>query len=384
MNTRLSIDSLAELTAAQTPPCLSLYQPTHRSSPDNQQDPIRFRNLVKELETSLRSAHTAAETRTLLEPFMALADDQDFWNHTLDGLAVLGAADLFRVFRLQRTLPELAIVGDSFHTKPLRRFLQSVDRYQVLGLSRGRFQVFEGNRDRLEELKPMAGAARTISDVLGEDEGSEGQASYSHGGSGGASAAIHHGQGGKSDGVDVEADRYFRSVDRAVLDQYSKPSGLPLILATLPEHHPQFRKLTHNPFLMEIGLDANPEGMAIAELAARVWEIVEPQHRTLQAARVSAFKSAEAKGLGSDKLVMVALAAAEGRVASLMIESGRQIGGRLDSATGIVQSGDMRDPQVDDLLDDLGELVEKMGGDVSVLPAAQMPGSTGIAATFRH
>ncbi|MFP5405867.1 MAG: dihydropteroate synthase, partial [Gammaproteobacteria bacterium] len=28
-------------------PCLSLYQPTHRSFPDNQQDPIRFRNLVK-------------------------------------------------------------------------------------------------------------------------------------------------------------------------------------------------------------------------------------------------------------------------------------------------------------------------------------------------
>ena len=59
--------------------------------------------------------------------------------------------------RTSPAVPELAIVGDRFHTKPLRRFLQSVDRYQVLGLSRGRFQVFEGNRNRLEELKPMAG-----------------------------------------------------------------------------------------------------------------------------------------------------------------------------------------------------------------------------------
>ncbi|MGQ0699043.1 MAG: hypothetical protein ACT4PZ_12470 [Panacagrimonas sp.] len=47
MNNRLTVESLAELTAAQTPPCLSLYQPTHRHRPDNQQDPIRFRNLVK-------------------------------------------------------------------------------------------------------------------------------------------------------------------------------------------------------------------------------------------------------------------------------------------------------------------------------------------------
>jgi hypothetical protein len=46
----LTIESLAELASDQQPPCLSLYQPTHRSRPENQQGPIRFRNLVKELE----------------------------------------------------------------------------------------------------------------------------------------------------------------------------------------------------------------------------------------------------------------------------------------------------------------------------------------------
>mgnify|MGYP001099305636 CR=1 FL=1 len=34
--------SLAELHSAQVPPCLSLYQPTHRRYPENQQDQIRF------------------------------------------------------------------------------------------------------------------------------------------------------------------------------------------------------------------------------------------------------------------------------------------------------------------------------------------------------
>ncbi len=48
--TLLTSEALAALTAVQ-PPCLSLYQATHRHRPDNQQDPIRFRNLVKELET---------------------------------------------------------------------------------------------------------------------------------------------------------------------------------------------------------------------------------------------------------------------------------------------------------------------------------------------
>jgi hypothetical protein len=41
-------------------------------------------------------------------------------------------------------------------------------------------------------------------------------------------------------------------------------------------------------------------------------------------------------------------------------------------------------PQVDDVLDDLGELVEKMGGRVVVIPTAQMPSQTGLAATYRY
>ncbi|MDQ7783023.1 MAG: hypothetical protein RDU20_09100 [Desulfomonilaceae bacterium] len=74
--TLLTIESLAELASVQPPPCLSLYQPTHRRSPENQQNPIRFRNLVKELETSLRQKYPADETRLLLESFEALAHHQ--------------------------------------------------------------------------------------------------------------------------------------------------------------------------------------------------------------------------------------------------------------------------------------------------------------------
>ena len=89
----LTIESLTELASVRQPVCLSLYQPTHRHRPENQQGPIRFGNLVKDLETSLREQYPAAETRFLLEPFEALAHDQDFWSHTLDGLAVLGRAE---------------------------------------------------------------------------------------------------------------------------------------------------------------------------------------------------------------------------------------------------------------------------------------------------
>ena len=146
-------DYAAGLLEGCEPPCLSLYQPTYRHRPENQQDPIRFRNLVKALRESLLQKYPAHEIQPLLDPLLALADDRDFWNHTLDGLAVLGAPGMFRVYRLRRPVAELVVVADSFHTKPLMRILQSADRYQILGLSRQEIKLFEGNRDALDEIE---------------------------------------------------------------------------------------------------------------------------------------------------------------------------------------------------------------------------------------
>lgn len=93
----LGYDYAAGIFSAAEPPCLSLYQPTHRRHPENQQDSIRFRNLLKALEQSLRQKYATRDVRPLMEPFQTLAEDRGFWNHTLDGLAVLAAQGVFRV-----------------------------------------------------------------------------------------------------------------------------------------------------------------------------------------------------------------------------------------------------------------------------------------------
>ncbi len=111
---------------------------------------------------------------------------------------------------------------------------------------------------------------------------------------------------------------------------------------------------------------------------------VEPQYQARLAELSEEFEQARSKGHGNDDLAPVAQAAAEGRVATLLIETDRQIAGRLDGATGQVEVADLSNPHVDDLLDDLGELVEKMGGQVLVMPADQMPSQTGLAATYRY
>ncbi len=384
MTNLLTTESLAELASVHGPTCLSLYQPTYRRHPENQQDPIRFRNLVKKFEASLLEKYSSVEARLLLEPFEALAHDRTFWNHALDGLAVLGGPGLFRVFRLQRPIDELAVVADSFHTKPLRRFLQSADRYQVLGLTRHHIRLFEGNRDVLDEIDLAPGVPRRISDALGGELTEPHQTVSSHGGVGQGRQPMHASSGGKKDEVDLDAERYFRAIDRAVLEQHSRPSGLPLILAALPEHQHLFHQVSHNPFLVVDGIMVNPDPVPIEELRVLAWEVVEPQYQKRLATLVEEFEQARSKQLGNDDLPQVAEAAVNGRVATLLIEADRQLAGRLDRATGQIEFADLSHPQIDDLLDDLGELVEKKGGRVMVMPAERMPGRTGLAATYRH
>ncbi len=390
--TTLEQDLETGLLETGTPPCLSLYQPTSRHHPENLQDPIRFANLVKSMEHSLAQQYPRDQASELLAPFRALAVDHDFWRHTFEGLAVLGARDRFRVYRLQRPVPPLAIVADSFHVKPLLRIHQSADRFQILGLSRTSVCLYEGNRDALGAIALAEGVPETPDEVPGGARRDAHLTVASYGsvpqgmiGSGGAHSAMHHGHGGRSEATDLETERFFRAVDRAVLQHHTQPSGLPLILAALPEHHQLFRSISRNPHLLPMGIDVHPSALdSLDALRERAWLLLQPQYDARLEALAEAFGTARAHKMGDDVLPQVARAAVAGRIKTLLIEEERYLPGRLDMDTGHIENGgDLHDAHTDDLLDDLGELVASMGGTVVVVPGARMPTSTGVAAIYR-
>jgi hypothetical protein len=378
----LAQDYPAILSDDHEPPCLSLYQPTHRQYPDNAQDPIRFRNLVKRMEESLRQKYPKREIKPLLQPFEALAEDRDFWNHTADGLAVLSAPGLFRVYRLQRPVVELVVVAESFHTKPLMRITQSADRYQILGLSREAFKLFEGNRDALGEIQPIEGVPQTAAEQLGKKVGGPERTNRVYGRTGPGSVT-QHGTDVKQDATDRDTEQFFRTIDQAVLQHYSRPSGLRLILAALPEHHHRFRNISRNPFLMKEAIGVHPDDLSLDALRERAWQLVQTYYLKRLAGFVEAFGAAAANGQSTDELGAIAKAAISGRIATLLIEADRLIPGYIDAASGEITTGDLSHPEVDDVLDDLGERVLKAGGEVVIVPAERMPTKTGIAAIYR-
>lgn len=385
---QLTTQHLTDLWNHHEPPCVSLYMPTHRYSPDNKQDPILYRNLLRDMELSLAQKYSRREYRPLLEKFQSYDRDTDFWNYRTDGLVMLGSSDLFQVFELQRPVKELLVVADTFHVKPLLRIVQSADRFQILVLSRHRASLYEGNRDVIDPVA-LPNVPATITEALGEEltEPHLTVASYGDGSGGPHSAhgepSMYHGHGGRKDEVDIDAQRFFRVVDRAVLEHHSHPSGLPLLLAALPEHHALFRKVSHNPHLMDEGIRSNAEAMDRDELRAEAWRVIEPTYLKRLADLVDGYHVARARGMGTDDVREVSRAAVVGRVGTLLIEADRILPGRVDPE-GHIEEKALADPEVGDVIDVLAESVLRSSGEVVVVPAHRFPSTTGVVATYRY
>jgi len=185
--------------------------------------------------------------------------------------------------------------------------------------------------------------------------------------------------------TEKDTERFFRVIANTIDEHFSKPTGWPLILAALSEHHNLFQKVNKNTLLLPDGIAINPSSVSPDQLAKMAWKIMEPEYNLILDSLVDRFEQARANGKGSDDYKEAAIAAVEGRVDTLLVEADRIIPVRVTNlVTGNTQKKDMTNPKVDDLLDDLGELVMKLGGQVMVLPTDKMPSETGLAAIFRY
>src|SRR5690606_31973677 len=128
----------------------------------------------------------------------------------------------------------------------------------------------------------------------------------------GGGKPVHHGIEPQTDPLDANRDRFFREVDRGILDHHSRPSGLPLLLAALPETHDPFRKISRNPFLLPTGITTNPDTLSVDDLRAQAWQIIEPHYLARLAELKDKFLAGEPRQEASADLSDAARAAVAG------------------------------------------------------------------------
>ena len=359
-------------------PVISIYVDTHIKKPDRLENPIRFKNLVKEAQASLKEKEFKG-FKDLFSLFKEMEEDALFWEGATEGMAILGDEEECIVYKLPVNVKSLAIVSDSYYIKPILRSFQSDGHYHVLGLNRDNFILFEADRYGIQGI-PVDQKDATMEGVLGTEKTAPHLSVASIGGD----QSMYHGHGGAKDERKVDQEKFFRHVDAFVMEHYSKTHKIPLILVGLDEHQGEFRKLSKNNYLIEEGIKIAVDSLDKKALHEKVQDVMNKLFEKELQERLDSFSAAHAKDLGSDDLVQIGRAIAEGKVATLYLAENTVHPGLFDANLGSVVQGEIADPRVGDVYDDMAEVVLSRGGEVLILEKEHMPTERDIAAVYRY
>jgi len=381
---RITLDQLRQTFVDRHPGwCVSLYMPAHRAGRETEQNPIRFKNLLRGVEERLQAkGMRSTQVRDLLKEPHRLLQDPGFWRHQSDGLAVFVSEDLFRSFRLPMEFAELAVVSDRFHVKPLLPFLTSDSTFRILALSHKQVRLLEGTRHTVDEID-LEGVPESLSDTF-PDGFPENQLQFHTGTASGSGnrPAMFHGHDISND-IKERIRQWFRTVDQHVRDFL--PNGpSPLVLAGVDALFPLYKEVNTYPHLMDEGIPGNPEGMKPEELHGKAWEIVEPVFAEEREAGSARYRQLAGTGQTTTDVTEAALAAQHGRIDLLFVAVGVQVWGRFDMEKDRVFTYETPEPGAEDLLDFTAIQTLIKGGTVYAVSPKDVPDQKPLAAVLRY
>ncbi len=380
----LTRDDLKTLIEQQEGQCISVFMPTRRAAPENQQNPIRFKNLLVEAERQLLgSGLRAVEVEKLLKPSQRLVNNRSFWQHQSDGLSVFISSQTFRHHRLPVNFEELVVVTDRFHVKPLLTLFTGAGRFFLLALSQNKVRLLQGTRYSISEVE-LEAVPKSIDQALKYDD-PEKQLQFHTGTPGGTGerAAMFHGHGVGTDDAKRNILRYFRQIDKRLHDLL-KEEQMPLVLAGVEYLFPIYRQANTYPHLVDEGITGNPDELSAKELHSRVWSVVKPLFFKAQDQAVARYKQLGGTGLVSSDLKEIVPAAYHGRVESLFVSVGIQQWGTFDSDTSVVHLHPEAKPLDEDLLDLAAIQTLLHAGTVYAVKPEEVPDGVVLAAVFRY
>lgn len=366
--------------------CVSIFLPTVRAG-DTQQNKIRLKNLLRTAEKRLEEHEIrGSEAAELLKPARNLLDDQTWWEHQDEGLALFLARDTFKAFRLPVSFHELVAVETRFHLKPLFPLLNGDGHFYILCLTKREIRLLSCQRFSAQEVD-LGDMPNRFEEVMGKLDRS---ATMFQTGSSKAvtRSPIFPGHGLTEDDFKAETKKFFQLVDNNLEHlAVDVDREAPFVLAGVEYLLPLFKESTRLPHVMEEGLTGNPEGLPAEELRARAWEIVEPWFLAEQKKASERFGDLQGTGRAAWDIREILPAAQDGRVDSIFTARGVRIWGTWDPQSREIQLQEEQEAQgngSEDLLDRAAIETFLRGGKVFAVDQQEVPQGYAAAAIFRY
>lgn len=380
--TREEIRDLLSLPAGH--PCVSIYMPTYRSGAETQQNPIRFKNLLRSVQERLvETGMKDTDAAEFMRPVRELADEPTFWQQQSDGLAIFHSPEVLRTYRLPTTLDEHAVVENRFHLKPLFSLLSGDGQFYIVSLSLKSIRLIVASRHSAREIE-MPDVPKSFEEAMGPltRQHSQFQPMSSNTVS---RSPVSGGHGRAEDDIKAEILDFFNRADKAMMKYMDR--SCPVVLAGVEYLLPRYKETTEHPKVLEEGLTGNAEGLSADELREAAWEIVEPLFLEDRKKAAERYGDNLGTGRSSSSYQEILRAAHEGRVDTLFVARGVRLWGTYDLEARKARREEDQTRQThssEDLLDLAAVQAFLNGGTVYAVPQQEVPEGHTMAAIFRY
>jgi hypothetical protein len=365
---------------------VSIYMPTHRAGREQQQDPIRLKNLLSQAEKKLLEYGVRRpDVEEMLRPADELLTLRDFWQHQSEGLAVFMSGEFSKIYRLPDRFDGLVVVSNSFYVKPILPLLNGNGNFYILLLDLNQVRLFYATRDNFSEVQFIDMHTR-LEDAYGSDE--EVKSLGFHTGTsksaGEERPAMYYGQGVENKRKE-EILRFFHEVDQGISRLFEDES-VPMVLAGVEYLLPLYHEANTYRNLLEQGVVGSPQRQDLNELHAQAWKVVEPIFMENQQKAIDRFTElhGQQNGLATSNLEDVIKAAVAGRVETLIVQLGEHKWGTYDPETDSVRFDPEPTPENNDLLNFAAVQTLLNSGNVYAVPRDKFPNDGEAAAIFRY
>lgn len=342
--------------------CVTIILNTHRTRPDNEQDPKKLKNLVKGAKERLLSNNNKSDVTSIIQRLEELESEIDY-RHNLESLILFVNDDIKEYISLPISVKDRVIIDNTFATRDLVRALHRENNYFILVLSQQKVRLIEAFNDRVVE---EAGNPFPIDNTQFYSTNKEELSNAS-----------------KQTNLIAE---FFNRVDKEV-NKVRRENPLPVLICTEESNYHQYLKIADQKnTIFDAYLNRNRLDDTAQSIVSDAWNIIKAEMAEKNKAQKEELKKAVGKGKFLSDLNDIYRAILEGRVQTLFIEEGLYKSAILNGhEIQLVSSTDVNNKEVvDDIYDEMIEENMNYGGSVVFLPNGELENFQGFAAVTRY
>lgn len=281
---------IEKLTAHQGDPCVSISLNTHRLHPDNQQDAIVLKNLVREATERVTDLYGKRDVKALLEKLDSLPDQIDV-NYNLDSLHIFLSNEISEIVKSPWPVAKDHVdIATSFGIRPLIKAYNRTADYLLMVLSQGGVNLYHAQNDAI------------VAEIRNDDFPFSETRHY------------HTDQLKISDpkAVDHMVREFLNRVDKAAIQVYNEWKW-PIVLIATEDNYARLMQVADRPqaYVGYAAIDYNDT--APHTLAAQGWGPMQEELKKQRAAAIEELQEAVGQGKVLTDLQEIYRASLEGR-----------------------------------------------------------------------